>query len=174
MTEPHAPTLTLTELSEQADVTPRTVRYYIHQGLLPPPGGGPKARYDERHIKLLRLVKELQRQHLPLAEIRTRLEGMDDEGIDRLLASPSPAQTGSAVDYIRRVLENQPARYTFQSPSEAPARPSPKPMARSQWERLALSPDIELHIRRPLSRHHNRQVERIVAFARQLLEEDTP
>lgn len=175
MTQPDAPILTLTELSERADVTPRTVRYYIQQGLLPAPGSGPRARYDDRHVRLLRLVKELQRQHLPLAEIRARLEGIDDEGIDRLLASRSPAEAGSAVDYIRRVLESEPARYPSGSPSPSPpAATSGKPMTRSQWERLTLGPDIELHIRRPLSRQHNRQVERIVAFARQLLEEDTP
>ncbi len=196
MTEPNAPeTLTLTELSERAEVTPRTVRYYIQQGLLPAPGGGPKARYDERHVKLLRLVKDLQRQHLPLSEIRARLESLDDEGIDHLLATPPPAEAGSAVDYIRRVLENEPGRpneapgHAFYNASMAPpttptpsATPRPaikpppntKPMSRSQWERHSLDPDIELHIRRPLSRHQNRQVERIVAFARQLLEEDTP
>ncbi len=196
MTQPNAPeTLTLTELSDRAEVTPRTVRYYIQQGLLPAPGSGPKARYDERHVKLLRLVKDLQRQHLPLAEIRARLEGLDDEGIDDLLATPPPAVAGSAVDYIRRVLEDKPnrlgegPRQVFYDRSTPPPMtpmpsgiptpamkppPNSKPMARSQWERHSLDPDIELHIRRPLSRHQNRQVERIVAFARQLLEEDTP
>lgn len=198
--------LTLAGLSERADVTPRTVRYYIQQGLLPSPGAGPRPRYDERHVKLLRLVKELQRQHLPLSEIRARLDALDDEGIDRLLAEPQAAIEGSALDYVRRLLEARPGRV---APSErtpwamraeaappagagaeppAPARymtrgtstgptptpPAAMPMSRSQWERLALGPDIELHIRRPLSRQQNKQVERLVAFARQLLEEDTP
>ncbi len=196
MTQPDAEqnaaaTLTLTELSERADVTPRTVRYYIQQGLLHAPGSGPKARYDERHVKLLRLVKDLQRQYLPLAEIRARLESLDDEGIDDLLAAPAPAEAGSAVDHIREVLEDKPGRLgegprqvfynALLAPRDTPMPmppmkppPNTKPMSRSQWERLALGPDIELHIRRPLSRHQNRQVERIVAFARQLLEEDTP
>jgi hypothetical protein len=44
--------------------------------------------------------------------------------------------------------------------------------ARSQWERVALDPDVELHVRRPLSRHQNRAVERLVAFGRHVLEED--
>jgi len=42
---------------------------------------------------------------------------------------------------------------------------------RSQWERVAITSDIELHLRRPLSRRDNRMVERLVAFARQLQEE---
>ncbi len=45
---------------------------------------------------------------------------------------------------------------------------------RSQWEHIALAPDIELHVRRPLSRIQNRRVERLLAIARALLEEDQP
>ncbi len=43
---------------------------------------------------------------------------------------------------------------------------------RSQWDRIALTPDIELNIRRPLSRQQNKRVERLIAIARELLEED--
>ena len=45
---------------------------------------------------------------------------------------------------------------------------------RSQWERISLGPDIELHVRRPLSRRDNRTVDRLIAFARQLQEEEAP
>ena len=41
---------------------------------------------------------------------------------------------------------------------------------RSQWERIAITTDIELHVRRPLTRTDNRLVERLLAFARQLQE----
>lgn len=170
------------ELSEGADVTPRTVRYYIAQGLLPAPGAGPKARYDDRHVKRLRLVRELQRQHLPLSEIRGRLQMLDDHDIDRLLDIAQASPASSAIDYIHSVIDARPAYRALmaalppptgvlppQSPSPAPPDSS---VGRSQWERLALTQDIELHIRRPLSRHQNRQVERLVAFARQLLQED--
>ena len=47
-------------------------------------------------------------------------------------------------------------------------------MERSQWDRLALSPDIELHIRRPLGRAQQKGVDRLVAIARELLEEERP
>ncbi len=43
---------------------------------------------------------------------------------------------------------------------------------RSQWERIALAPDVELHVRRPLSRLQNKRVDRLVTIARELLEED--
>jgi hypothetical protein len=45
---------------------------------------------------------------------------------------------------------------------------------RSQWERISLTPDLELHVRRPLSRPQNRQLARLVQLAREILEEDLP
>ena len=55
------------------------------------------------------------------------------------------------------------------------AAPEPPPPllepTRSQWERLALTPDVELHVRRPLSRFQNRRVDRLLEAARQILKE---
>jgi hypothetical protein len=45
-------------------------------------------------------------------------------------------------------------------------------MERSQWERISLGPDVELHIRRPLMRAQQKGVDRLVTIARELLEED--
>jgi len=39
------------------------------------------------------------------------------------------------------------------------------------WERIPLAPDVELHVRRPLSRTANRRVERLVTIAREILED---
>jgi hypothetical protein len=55
-----------------------------------------------------------------------------------------------------------------------PAPPTAQPIERSQWERIVLAPDVELHIRRPLARAQNKQVDRLVTIARELLEEDRP
>src|SRR3990172_9611564 len=72
----------LADLARLADVTPRTIRYYVAQGLLPSPeAAGPATRYTEGHLLRLRLIRRLQRDHLPLAEIRARLEQMGDEAI---------------------------------------------------------------------------------------------
>jgi len=213
---------TLQDLVDVSGVTPRTVRYYIAQGLLPSPeGAGLAARYTEGHLARLRLIRQLQREHLPLAEIRTRLAGIDDEAIAALAAAEPAPPSGSAIDYIRSVLAGQGstvrARPTAPAAPSAPrahgsllkriaaplepsaqlsltprARPLMASMAmpdliepgtpgaptptpdRSQWDRIGLSPDIELHVRRPLSRVQNKQVERLIALARQILEEDQP
>jgi DNA-binding transcriptional MerR regulator len=91
---------TLTDLASLVDVTPRTVRYYVAQGLLPSPdAAGPATRYGEGHLARLRLIKRLQREHLPLAEIRARLERMGDPEVQQMLDStpdspqPAPAET---------------------------------------------------------------------------------
>lgn len=90
---------TLGDLASLADVTPRTIRYYVAQGLLPSPeAAGPATRYGEGHLLRLRLIRRLQRDHLPLAEIRARLERMDDDEVAQALdatpsAPPPPAET---------------------------------------------------------------------------------
>jgi hypothetical protein len=43
---------------------------------------------------------------------------------------------------------------------------------RSTWERVPLTADIELHLRRPLTREHNRAAERLIELARQLFQEE--
>ncbi|MGH8542343.1 MAG: hypothetical protein ACREX3_01575 [Gammaproteobacteria bacterium] len=48
---------------------------------------------------------------------------------------------------------------------------SPEP-TRAHWERIGLSPDIEIHVRRPLSHPQNRAVNRILEAAREILEEE--
>jgi len=82
-------------------------------------------------------------------------------------APPSSHRLQSLIDGPENLPENLPANMPA-------TRPSPKPTGvgdRSQWERIVVGPDIELHVRRPLSKPANRTVERLVAFARQLQEE---
>ena len=208
---------TLTELADLAGVTPRTVRYYLAQGLLPAVGvAGPGAKYDDTHLARLRVIRRLQREHQPLAEIRRRLEALGDADVLAIAAEPAPEPpSDSALDYIRRVTASAPIgvreapavyrpalprRMRSYEPSSldipaAPAAPAIAPMPpstalppgvadtplvppyrieRSQWERVVLGPDVELHIRRPLPRSTAKRVDRLVEIARDLLEEDHP
>src|SRR6188474_2485884 len=89
-----ASAFSLTDLSRLADVTPRTIRYYITQGLLAAPtGSGHAARYGEGHLARLRLIRRLQREHLPLAEIRSRLGRLSEDDVDALLAGEDAGST---------------------------------------------------------------------------------
>jgi DNA-binding transcriptional MerR regulator len=228
----------LAELARLAGVTPRTVRYYIVQGLLPGANdAGPGAWYDERHLSRLRLIRELQKQHLPLAEIRARLAQLGNREVAQLLrerAMQSSVSPSSALDYVRGLLGTPhekspsllmrvsasapaPAAGLTAGPAQAPAPPSaavptfrarfmraraakvevasdtapattpgeappadepapatPPATVRSQWDRIALTDDIELHVRRPLSRLDNKRVERLITIARQVLGENQP
>src|SRR5688572_29999932 len=74
------PEYSLVELAKLADVTARTIRYYIEQGLLAAPEPeGPKTRYSDEHLARLLAIKRLQTAHLPLAEIRQQLQGVPEE-----------------------------------------------------------------------------------------------
>src|SRR3712207_6391650 len=111
---PDVESFDLNELSEAAGVTPRTVRYYVQQGLLPSPGTrGPGTRYERAHLDRLQLIRRLQRQHLPLAEIRRRLEALGDDGVREALATSvdqaEPPPGSSALDYVRDLLSRQAA-----------------------------------------------------------------
>lgn len=155
--------LDLPELADRAGVSIRTVRYYIQQGLLPrPEARGPGAHYTEEHLDRLLLIKRLQKEHLPLAEIRRAIDSGATES-----AAPR-----SARDYVRAVL-GKPSLNRVEEPDVAYSMPQESfNSARSQWERVTLAPDIELHIRRPLSRAMNKNVERLLDAARDILEED--
>lgn len=43
--------------------------------------------------------------------------------------------------------------------------------ARTTWERLVISADVELHVRRPLDRQTNKRVDRLERIARELFED---
>jgi DNA-binding transcriptional MerR regulator len=210
-------TFDLGELSSAAGVTPRTIRYYVQQGLLPSPGTrGPGTRYDRAHLDRLHLIRRLQREHLPLAEIRRRLEALDDEGVRTALATTTDAdpegvaRSSSALDYVRELLARQAARTEVArppgqvppptlsasaaragAPSAAFGVPAPQTSqgfsarqvtepalsqsvrpTRSTWDRIPLASDVELHVRRPLSREQNRRVERLIETARGLFAEE--
>ena len=171
----------LLELSDKTRVSPRTIRYYIQQGLLPAPESrGPGAHYGPEYVDRLKLIRRLQQEHLPLSEIRERMEKLQPQEIKRILESQPESKTDSASDYVRRVLREGAAGYA--SPARAMSVPPanlprdqnapPNKLQRSQWERFTLAPDVELQVRRPVSREDNRKIERLLEAAREIFRED--
>ena len=106
------------------------------------------------------------------------------------IAPPAMASGGPAL--LRRAIHESSSIYPAAEPWEpwepsepsmprmrdepAPPLPSmttePAGPERSQWERLSLGPNVEIHIRRPLSRLEQKRVERLITIARQVLKED--
>ena len=135
----------LQDLVDAAGVTPRTVRYYIAQGLLSSPGRlGAGTRYGREHLDRLHLIRRLQDRGLSLAEIRARLE-------DR----PAPMLAESSWAPL------EPPMAMLRAVHARPAAPLPPSMERTVWERVALAPDLELHVRRPHDDATRRLVDRI-------------
>ena len=130
---------TIGELAALADVTPRTIRYYTAEGLLPQPETrGKYAVYSEDHLHRLRLIARLKADYLPLHEIRARLERLTPEHVQELLReyADRPAAPGGtrAADYISQVLHQtapQPARLPlgYHAGVSLPARSEPQAQA---------------------------------------------
>lgn len=103
---------TIGELAEAIGVTPRTIRYYTGEGLLPPPDTrGRYALYGEEHALRLQLISRLKDAYLPLTEIKARLEQLTIEQVRELLAEygqpPATLAQSSAADYVAQVLSTQ-------------------------------------------------------------------
>jgi DNA-binding transcriptional MerR regulator len=109
----------LKELCRAAGVTERTIRYYITEGLLPPPSGtGPFSRYGYEHWLRLQFILRLKEEYLPLNEIKNLLVDKSVTELETLaqrsgLFNANPPATGeikeSFLDLLRpkRPTENQ-------------------------------------------------------------------
>jgi DNA-binding transcriptional MerR regulator len=76
------------EVAEKAGVSTRTIRYYITEGLLPPPSNrGRYASYDPAYIDLIRLIRQLKDSFLPLKEIKLLVHDISPERVQELLRS---------------------------------------------------------------------------------------
>lgn len=168
---------TLDELSTAAGVTPRTVRYYIAEGLLPPAVSvGRNSSYGQEHMDKLLAIGTLKEMYLPLKEIRRRLNTLTLEQLRdpaQLAAQVAPSAPeprfstqsalaaepeDSAADYLQRHAPRspQPMRAPAPAPAIAPRR------SVDTWERFPVTRDAEILIR-------SDRVERMGANLRQIL-----
>jgi len=75
------PPYRIKDLAEMTGVSREAVRFYINEGLLPPPmkSAHNMGWYSDRHVELLRMIQKLQtEQFLPLKAIRVLLSGKQD------------------------------------------------------------------------------------------------
>jgi len=166
--------LSIGDLAKLTGVTPRTIRYYVELGLLPPPhGAGRSAGYGPEHINRLETIKKLQHARLSLDEIREQLASMPAETQEFLAASA--VQLGSASDYLATLRDQVPA--VAREPSTHYLAKPPPPSQRGDayvgepWTRIPLSEDVELHVRRRGSRIDKR-IYRLVKEAQRILREE--
>ncbi|HVC33547.1 MAG TPA: MerR family transcriptional regulator [Chloroflexota bacterium] len=91
----------IADLAERAGLTRRTIRYYVAEGLLPPPAGrGQRRVYCSEHVLRLQAILRLKEAFLPLSEIRRRLRELSSEDLRRIAAvspNPSPREIAAAI-----------------------------------------------------------------------------
>ena len=166
--------LTLADLADKTGISERTIRYYIQFGLLAAPeGAGPSSRYRRSHLARLRLIRMLQDRHLPLNEIRKVIAQHSDREIERMVVAPRVQAKSSALDYIKSLIkpEKKTQDLTLHATLTALESKNVEADARSHWERIRIAADIELHVRRPLSKPDNRRLEELLKRARDLYPE---
>ena len=111
----------IAELSARAEVTARTIRYYVAEGLLPSPGGAGQQRlYTSEHLRRLQAIKRLKAEYLPLGEIRERLAALP-AGSPAARAPQEPSPRTHALSYIEDLLGAAPAPPLVHAPLGASA-----------------------------------------------------
>lgn len=192
----HEREYTLDELSTLANVTPRTVRYYIAEDLLPPPIiGGRNATYSQEHLDRLMAIGAMKDMYLPLREIRHRLNTLTPEqmrdpaylaslsqavAVDRAMhkrlhTRERPARNEvreSAAEYLEHVEHRGPRGGHRARPMEPPvARSMPEPPS-TTWERFPLGDDAELLMRSSKVQRMGPGLHRTLHRLRHLIEND--
>lgn len=172
----------LEQLSLNSGVSVRSIRFYQQAGLLPSPRTpGRTAYYGQSDARRLQLIRTLQRQRrMPLGQIRLVLPPPgDDAEVRRILEELAQEDQTSSTDYARSVrlrLESPVAREsepTFLRRMDL-GHPRPATPRQARWERISLTPDIEIHVREGLSHRQNRLLNELLSKAQELLhsEED--
>lgn len=170
----------LDELSREADVTTRTIRYYIAEGLLPPPNSiGRNARYSQEHLDRLRVISQLKEHYLPLKEIRSRLAGMSPgqirrtaEGLQRQAPRPVEASAGIAADAsIARALQESAPEYAAGARQPAPHVRTKAPPETRSWKRIPISGEAELLISDEAWARHGDKIGSALNWIRRMLDE---
>ena len=183
----------ISELAEVAGVSTRTIRFYVSEGLLPPPAGrGPTARYTDAHLQQLELINQYKEQYLPLKEIRRRLIGhshgampmsapadismpdeMEPELFLRHRSVPPPIHeprserhSRSAMEMAVPIMQDSADLYEY----DADRHTEPAPTAQQTWRRVSITDDAELLITDDQYRRNQGKIDWLVQWAKRVLE----
>jgi DNA-binding transcriptional MerR regulator len=70
------PVYNVETLAKKADVTIRTIHFYVQRGLLPrPEGGGRGHYYTEVHLERLKQIQQWRAQGVPLEKMKEHFSG---------------------------------------------------------------------------------------------------
>jgi DNA-binding transcriptional MerR regulator len=178
----------INQLAERAGVTVRTIRYYVNEGLLPPPQTkGRYSAYDEDYLYRIKLIKFYKESYLPLSRIRELLDEMSPEEIKAavekyekeppefnlpyaLELSDRVEENKSARNYLRKIQEPSASDYQLESRVLGPEPQvqalrlmhPPKPNLEPSWKRVEVADGIELLVREDIYRLRRREIEDLI------------
>jgi DNA-binding transcriptional MerR regulator len=148
------------ELAEKANVTRRTIHYYIGRGILPPAdGAGAGATYSDEHLYRIMLVKKLQEAYLPLDEIKKRVVGLSLEEIKKIIDN----------NYLSDGYINNEANSTKMQVSDAEAEPW-QYNSSIAYERVLIGLGVEIHFPGE-DRKARKLVESLCKYAEKIMKE---
>jgi len=202
----HTHTYTLSDLAKMTGLEPRTIRSYIERDLLP--GASSKGRgasYSDDHLHRLGAINKLRsfKSDISLKQLRVLLQQLRPEQIQGiaegtisiagLVDTDTPAEEGSALDYLRAVhwRDSGASRHGLhRTPPRSPADPAnmtsveqllealvalagsqrvPHRVRDEIWHRLPITRDIELSVRGPYDPEQLAQLRQIADHLRHFL-----
>lgn len=113
----------LDELASLAEVSVRTVRYYVQRGLLTAPTfRGRDTVYGPEHLLRLKVIKRMQAARLPLDEILAELGRRTEAELVAMAEGKAEVPAGAAIEA------------------------EPDSGAASVWTRWRVAPGLEIHL----------------------------
>lgn len=169
-------TYSLKEVAAQVGVDLRVLRSWMElpYRILVGFGRGSGKRYPQAFLDRAMLVQRLRAENLPLAEVASRLRAVSDKDLAALLATAQPSGSsrvkGSAADYAEMMLSSRGLSLNLTAPrnTNQRVRPAVANVTRSSWERIAITSELEIHARRPMTRDQNRRLEDLLKEAERL------
>ncbi len=168
------------ELAERVGVSPRTIRYYIDEGLLPQPiGAGRHQLFGREHEVRLRVAKALRDLGLTVKGVRTALATTPISVLEKRLAAlpqdVAPEQLGELLGDLWQASPPTRSRLAAFASQEPPYRHTERPAIRghwyraAQWIRVGLAPGVELHYQPSDDESRDHAIESIVRDAEKRL-----
>ncbi|UNC91260.1 MerR family transcriptional regulator [Candidatus Contubernalis alkaliaceticus] len=149
------------ELSQKANVTRRTIHYYISKGLLPPAeGAGVSSYYSDEHLYRILLIKKLQDKYLPLEKIKEIITRLS---LDEVIEQLDTVEEGEH-DFIKHeirsdyVIRQSLAPHTLEDSTE--------------YIKVILGSGVELHYPKKLEAEKPGLINILVMYAKKMIKEE--
>ncbi len=173
------------DLEQKTGILVRTIRFYIKEGLVPPPNGtGGGASYDDSHLVPLQAIKILHESSIKLTGIREVLKGMSADEMTAFVTDASTQKRKWDMEALKKWVApaTPPAAVTgnFSFAAIGTGQPQPRPATsllgrlnrtasipapQETWVRISPLDGVELHIRSDID---DKTKTMVMQFAEQL------